>query len=178
MTGPSGPVSLSVCIWEGKVREAFTRAIGAAILAVAACSFASSVSSQDACDQLAWLKEEGSKGLPGAQAMVAIIYGFDITACHTVVRGDPRNDVRAYAWLTPGAQTAIVNMDAAAKAEMLSGLVTVPTSPDPGIQAFLDDPYADRSGIDSLDDLRPWLRSRMTAAQVEDALELRATLMH
>ncbi len=35
-TGPTGPVSLSVCIWEGNVREAFTRTIGAAILAVAA----------------------------------------------------------------------------------------------------------------------------------------------
>ena len=86
--------------------------------------------------------------------------------------------MRAYAWLTPGAEAAITNMDAATKAELLSGLVTVPTSPDPGIQAFLDDRYADRSGIDSLDDLRPWLRSRMTASQVEDALELRAALMH
>ena len=61
---------------------------------------------------------------------------------------------------------------------MLSGLVTVPTSPDPGIQAVLDNQYADRNGIDSLDDLRSWLRSRMTAAQVEDALARRATLMH
>lgn len=145
---------------------------------MAVCTLASPVSSQDACDQLAWLKEEGAKGSRGAQAMVAIIYGFDITSCHTVVRGDPRNDVRAYAWLTPGAEAAITNIDAATKAEMLSGLVTVPTSPDPGIQAFLDDLYADRSGIDSLDDLRPWLRSRMTASQVEDALELRAALMH
>ena len=160
------------------MREAFTRTIGAAILVVAVCTLASPVSSQDACDQLAWLKEEGAKGSRGAQAMVAIIYGFDITSCHTVVRGDPRNDVRAYAWLTPGAEAAITNIDAATKAEMLSGLVTLPTSPDPGIQEALDNLYADRSGIDSLDDLRPWLRSRMTASQVEDALELRAALMH
>ncbi len=110
--------------------------------------------------------------------MVAIIYGFDITTCHTVVRGAPRNDVRAYAWLTPGAEAAIANTDAAAKAEMLTGLVTVPTSPDPGIQAPLNDLYVDRSGIDSLDDLCPWLRSCMTASQVEDALELRAALTH
>lgn len=93
-----------------------------------------------------------------------------------VVRGDPQNDVCAYAWLTPGAEAAIANMDAAAKAKMLSGLLTVPTSPDPGIEAVLDNLYVDRSGIDSLDDLRPWLRSRMAAAQAEDVLALRAAL--
>lgn len=116
MTGPSRPMSLSVCIWEGKVREAFTRTIGAAIFAVGVFTLASPVSSQDACDQLAWLKEKGAKGSLGAQAKVAIIYGFDITTCHSVVKGDPRNDVRAYAWLTPGAEAAIANMNAAAKA--------------------------------------------------------------
>ena len=133
----------------------------------------------DACGTLEWLEETGAQGVPAAQAFVAVTYAFDIASCSSVVMGDPQNDVRAYAWLTDDAVAALRNMNQRDKTEFLLGMTTPPKVAVPAVQEVLNEMYAEeRSGITNLDDLRPWLRSRMTASQVEDALELRAALMH
>ena len=52
----------------------------------------------DACGTLVWLEETGARGVPGAQAFVAVTYAFDITSCSRVVMGIPRTTCA----LTPG----------------------------------------------------------------------------
>ena len=133
----------------------------------------------DACGTLEWLEETGAQGVPGAQAFVAVTYAFDITSCSRVVIGDPRNDVRAYAWLTDDAMAVLRNMNQRDKTAFLLGMTVPPKSADLGVQKVLNEMYAEeRSGITNLNDLRKWIRSRMTVAQVEDALALRAALIH
>ena len=132
----------------------------------------------DACGTLEWLEETGAQGVPAAQAFVAVTYAFDITSCGSVVMGDPQNDVRAYAWLTDDAVAVLRNMNQRDKTAFLLGMTVPPKVADPGVQEVLNEMYAEeRSGITNLNHLRRWVRSRMTVAQVEDALTLRAGLI-
>lgn len=141
-----------------------------------AASHAVAASADDGCDNLAKLEEAGVRGVDSAQVTLAIIYAFDIEVCHTVVSGDSHNVVRADAWLTDNAVASIANMPPAHKANVLKQLTETPQSLDPGIQAFLDEKYAERKKLLSLDHLRSWLRSRMTMEQIEDARTLRRVM--
>ncbi len=133
----------------------------------------------DACGTLEALKEAGARRVPAAQLVVAITYAFDITSCSDVVRGDPQNDVRAYAWLTDDAMAVVRNMSQSEKTAFLRGITIPPKVADPGVQEVLNEMYVEeRSGITNLNDSRRWVRSRTTVAQVEDALALRAALIH
>ena len=70
------------------------------------------------------------------------------------------------------------NMNQRDKTAFLQGMTIPPKVAVPAVQEVLNEMYAEeRSGITNLNDLRKWIRSRMTAAQVEDALALRAALM-
>ena len=154
--------------------RAFQKCVVAA--AITTCLLTGAALADDGCDNLKNLKEAGAKGVDGAQATVAIIYAFDIDICHTVVPDDPYNVVRADAWLTDNAVASIANMPPEQKAEILRQLTETPQVLDPGIQDVLDEMYAERKSLLSLDHLRSWLRSRMTMKQIEDARTLRRVL--
>ena len=132
----------------------------------------------DACGVLEWLEEAGARGVPGAQAIVAVHYAFDISSCYKIEWGDPQNDVRAYAWLTDEAIAALRRMGRREKTAFLRGITVPPKVTAPAVQKVLDERYAaERGGITNLNDLRKWVRSRMTVRQVEEALRLRAALV-